>query len=121
MREERFKELARGKAERDSELLSWTEKQVIAFEKSYTAPVKTGSDLLRVVATVLKDIQFHLDKGDVTSRPLLQAAKDEDEVRNWIVEQNELSIAQPISCLSRGGGGQQRSSRYHYRFHCCPM
>jgi hypothetical protein len=25
--------------------------------------------------------------GDVTTRPLLQRAKDEDEVQNWIVEQ----------------------------------
>jgi len=87
LRKERFQELARGKAERDSELPIWTEKEVITFEHRYAAPIKAGSDLLRVVMTVLKDIQFQLDKGDVTSRPLLQRAKDEDEVRNWIVEQ----------------------------------
>lgn len=87
LRKERFQELARGKAERDSELPTWTEKELVAFEEQHAAPVKTGSDLLRVVMTVLKDIQFQLDKGDVTSRPLLQRAKDEDEVRNWIVEQ----------------------------------
>jgi hypothetical protein len=87
LRKERFQELARGKAERDSELPTWTEKEVVTFEEQHAAPVKTGSDLLRVVMTVLKDIQFQLDKGDVTSRPLLQRAKDEDEVRNWIVEQ----------------------------------
>jgi hypothetical protein len=87
LRNERFCELARGKAERDSELPSWTEKEVVAFEELHGAPVKTGSDLLRVVMSVLKDIQFQLDKGDVTSRPLLQRARDEDEVRNWIIEQ----------------------------------
>lgn len=87
LRKERFQELARGKAERDSELPKWTEKEVVIFEEQHAAPVKTGSDLQRVVMTVLKDIQFQLDKGDVTSRPLLQRAKDEDEVRNWIVEQ----------------------------------
>jgi hypothetical protein len=62
-------------------------KEVVTLEEQHAAPVKTGSDLLRVIVTVLKDIQFQLDKGDVTSRPLLQRAKDEDEVRNWIVEQ----------------------------------
>jgi hypothetical protein len=87
LRKDRFRELARGKAERDSELPVWTEKEVVAFEERHAAAVKTGSDLLRVVMSVLKDIQFQLDKGDVTSRPLLQRAKDEDEVRNWIIEQ----------------------------------
>jgi hypothetical protein len=28
-----------------------------------------------------------MDKGDVTSRPLIQRALDEDEARNWLVEQ----------------------------------
>lgn len=87
LRKERFNELARGKAERDSELPTWIEKEVVAFEEQYAAPVKVGSDLLRVTIGVLKDIQFQLDNGDVTSRPLLQRAKDEDEVRNWVVEQ----------------------------------
>jgi hypothetical protein len=36
---------------------------------------------------ILDNIQHDLVHGDVTSRPLLQQAKDEDQVQNWIVEQ----------------------------------
>ena len=87
VRRERFQELARGKAERDSELPAWTAKEVLALVLNHTAAVKTGADLLRVVTAVLNDIQFQMDKGDITSRSLVERAKDEDEVRNWVVEQ----------------------------------
>lgn len=87
IRRERFEQLARGKAERDSELPEWRPAEVAAFERTHSAPVKTGSDLLRVVVGVLRDIQLQMDKGDVTSRPLVQRAQTEDEARNWLVEQ----------------------------------
>jgi hypothetical protein len=87
LRASRFRELARSKAERDSELPAWTPKEVLAFERERTAPVKTGADLLRVVEAVLRDIQFHLTQEDASSRRLLQRAQDEDEVQNWLVEQ----------------------------------
>jgi hypothetical protein len=87
IRAERFKELARGKAERDTEPPAWNEVEVVAFEERHTAPAKTGTDLLRIVMSVLNDIQFQLTNGDVSSRPLLERAKDEDEVQKWIVEQ----------------------------------
>jgi hypothetical protein len=83
----RFRELARSKAEQDTEPPAWTEAEVFAFVTKHAAPVKTGHDLLRVTLTVLDDIQFSLRKNDVTSRPLLERAKDEDEVQNWLVEQ----------------------------------
>jgi hypothetical protein len=86
-RRERFQQLARGKAERESELPAWTAAEVLNFERTHTAPVKTGADLLHLVMGVLQDIQLHMDKGDVTSRPLLQRAQDEDEARNYLVEQ----------------------------------
>ncbi|MBK8008356.1 MAG: hypothetical protein IPK23_07910, partial [Rhizobiales bacterium] len=85
-RKQRFQEIARGKAESDSEFPAWTAPEVVSFEKEHTAPVKTGEDLLRVVMSVLSDIQTHLDKADVSSRALLERAKDEDEVRNFMVE-----------------------------------
>jgi len=87
LRAERFRELARGKAEHDAEPPAWNAAEVAGFERQHTAPVKTGTDLLRIVMSVLSDIQFQLKKGDVSSRPLLQRAKDEDEVQNWLVEQ----------------------------------
>jgi hypothetical protein len=86
-RKERFLELARLKAETDSEFPAWTAPEVVTFEKEHTAPVKTGEDLLRVVMAVLSDIQTHLHKGDVNSRVLFERAQDEDEVRNYVVEQ----------------------------------
>jgi hypothetical protein len=60
------------------------------FERNHIAPVKTGHDLLRVVMAVLRDIQSHLDKGDVSSRPLLQRAENEEEAQNWTVEQMDF-------------------------------
>jgi hypothetical protein len=83
----RFRELARGKAQRDAEPPPWTLGEILAFERARTAPAKTGTDLLGVVEAVLKDIQFQFDKGDASSRRLLRHAQDEDEVQNWLAEQ----------------------------------
>jgi len=87
LRSHRFRELARGKAERDAESPAWNAAEVLTFQRQFTAPVKTGTDLLRVVMGVLGDIAQNLRHGDVTSRPLLERAKDEDEVQHWLVEQ----------------------------------
>lgn len=86
-RAERFRELAHAKAEKDCEPPAWDSLEVRQFEKTHTAPVKTGADLMRVVMSVLNEICFQLKKGDVSSRPLLERAKDEDEARNWLTEQ----------------------------------
>jgi hypothetical protein len=77
-------------AKRDAEYPAWTIPEVITFEARYTAPVKTGADLLKLVLGVLADIVFKLNKGDSTSRQLLERAKDEDEVQNWLTEQIQL-------------------------------
>jgi hypothetical protein len=87
LRSHRFSELARGKAERDAEGPAWTANEALRFHREFTAPVKTGADLLRVVMGVLGDIAQSLTSEDVTSRPLLERAKDEDEVQHWLVEQ----------------------------------
>jgi hypothetical protein len=105
----RFNELARGKAERDAEIPAWSAQEVLAFEKLHTTPAKTGHDLLRIVVGVLSDIQFHLDKGDVSSRPLLQRAKNEDEVQNWVVEQMNYRARGRFSAFREAvvGGGNK--------------
>jgi hypothetical protein len=90
LRAGRFRELTRAKAERDAELLPWTPKEVLTFERQRIAPVKTGADLLRVVEGVIRDIQFQLNNSDASSRHLLQHAQDEDEVQNWLTEQLNL-------------------------------
>jgi hypothetical protein len=90
IRSERFRELARGKAERDAEYPAWTVPEVVTFETQYTAPVKTGGDLLRVVLGVLNDIILQFTEGDSTSRQLLERAKNEEEVQQWLAEQLQL-------------------------------
>jgi hypothetical protein len=87
LRSHRFHELARQKAERDTEGPAWSAAESLTFHRECTAPAKTGTDLLRVVMGVLADIAQKLTQGDVTSRPLLERAKDEDEVQHWLVEQ----------------------------------
>jgi hypothetical protein len=86
----RFRELARGKAERDTESAPWSPSQVVSLETDGLAPIRTPDDLMRVVTSVLSDIQHDLVHRDASSRKLLLAAKDEDEVQNWIVEQLQL-------------------------------
>ena len=87
LRSHRFHELARGKAETDTEVPAWTPAETLTFERQFTAPAKTGADLLRLVIGVLADIAQNLAKGDFTSRALLERAKDEEEVQHWLAEQ----------------------------------
>ncbi len=87
LRSHRFHELAREKAERDTEGPAWSATEALTFHREGISPAKTGADLLRIVVGVLSDIGQNLTHGDVTSRPLLERAKDEDEVQNWLVEQ----------------------------------
>ncbi|MFB6465016.1 hypothetical protein [Bradyrhizobium tunisiense] len=87
LRSHRFRELARGKAERDAEFPAWTAAEVLTLERNSTVPAKTGADLLRIVLGVLADIQHNLTSGDFNSRALLERAKDEYEVQPWLAEQ----------------------------------
>ncbi|MBR0960405.1 hypothetical protein [Bradyrhizobium japonicum] len=87
LRSHRFRELARGKAIRDSESPAWTAEEVRTFETGFLAPAKTGADLLRIVLGVLAEIDHSLTKDDFSSRALLEKAKDEDEVQPWLAEQ----------------------------------
>jgi hypothetical protein len=87
LRAQRFQELARGKAERDAEPPAWNAAETLRFERQFTAPAKTGIDLLRVVLGVLADIEQSLTKADFSSRALLERAKDEEEVQQWLAEQ----------------------------------
>jgi hypothetical protein len=86
----RFRELAHGKAEQDTEPPAWTPAEVLALERCHVAPVKSGEKLLRVVMGVLADIQSGLFHADATSQPLVARAQNEDEVQKWIAEQMSL-------------------------------
>lgn len=82
----RFKELAHGKAEDDSEIQSWKPSEVVTFEKTHVGVVKTGADLLRVVLAVLSDIAASFDHADASSQSVLALAEDEVQVQNWLAE-----------------------------------
>jgi hypothetical protein len=42
----RFRELAHCKAQADADILAWSANEVVTFGRDYSAPVKTGTDLL---------------------------------------------------------------------------
>jgi len=86
----RFRELAHGKAERDAEFAPWRPGQVVAMETQHTAPVRTSDDLMRATMSVLADIKRDLVHEDASSRQLLFAAKDEDQVQAWLAEHMRL-------------------------------
>ena len=86
----RFRELARGKAERDAEIAPWTPAEVVVFEATYVLPIKTADNLYAVVLRVLDDVRYGLAHEDVSSRKLLQAATQEEQVQGWLAEQLKL-------------------------------
>ncbi|MGL5447826.1 MAG: hypothetical protein ACRDBL_11005 [Rhabdaerophilum sp.] len=83
----RFLELARSKAEQDAEIGAWTPAQVIAFEKSGLSPATTGEEFFRLCRSVFDEIEMDLRSADASSAPLLQQARDEDQVQLWLAEQ----------------------------------
>jgi hypothetical protein len=86
----RYRELARGKAERDCENAPWTATDVVTFEKRGMAPIRSSDDLLRVIMGVLDDIQRDLIHKDASSRSLIRAAGSEEQVQHWLYEQLSL-------------------------------
>ena len=86
----RWRELAKKKAENDAEPPAWSANDINRLEQAYTAPVKTGDDLFRLVLSVLADIEFDLIHSDASSRAVLQRAENEEEVQQWLAEQLRL-------------------------------
>ena len=86
----RFRELARGMAERDTEPPEWKPADILDFERRHVLPVKTAADLYRVVLSVLDEIAWDFDHQDASSRAVLETAKDENAVQHWVAEQLRL-------------------------------
>lgn len=91
-RKHRFRQLARGMAERDAEFLSWTENDILKFESQYIAPIKNADALYECVLNVLDDIRHNFKHSDASSKRLLSNLdkKDEESVQNWLAEQLRL-------------------------------
>jgi len=83
----RFCEIAREMAERDAEIPAWSAQEVLKFERDRVLPVKTGFDLYRLTQAIVKEIDWDFDNQDASSRAVLESAKDEDAVQNWLTEQ----------------------------------
>lgn len=86
----RFRQLARGMAERDAEPRAWIEGQVIEMERRSAAPAQSGADLLRIATGVIHDIDAGLTTADFSSAGVLQTAQNEEAVREWLAEQLHL-------------------------------
>jgi hypothetical protein len=86
----RFRELARGMAERDAEIPAWLAEDVLKFERDHVFPVKSGPDLYQLTQAVVKEIGWDFDNADASSRAVLETAEDEDAVQNWLAEQLRL-------------------------------
>jgi hypothetical protein len=100
-RKHRFRQLARGMAERDAEFSSWNENEVLTFESQYIAPIESADALYQCVLNVLDDIRHGFEHSDASSKRLLsKLAKvkkddgkpkdDEISVQNWLAEQLRL-------------------------------
>jgi hypothetical protein len=86
----RFAELAHGLAESATERLAWSEGEVVAFERSQVAPVKSGADLLRIVVGILNDIQHSYSQADSSSAAALHRLTSEEELQHYLAEQLNL-------------------------------
>jgi hypothetical protein len=86
----RFRELARGMAERDAEIPAWRAEDILRFEREHILPVKTGADLYRLAQAVLAEVGWDFENENASSRAVLETAKDENAVQNWLDEQLRL-------------------------------
>jgi len=91
-RNHRFRQLARGMAERDAEFPAWTENETLEFENKHIAPIKNGDALYRCILNVLDDIRHGFERSDASSKLLLSKLAeiekdDEKSVQNWLAEQ----------------------------------
>ena len=71
-------------AERDTDLFAWSPAEVVAFERDKLLPVKTGVQLYRVVQKVISAIGWDFANSDASARAVLETAKDENAVQNWL-------------------------------------
>jgi hypothetical protein len=80
----RFRELARRMAERDADLTAWRPEDVLAFERDKLLLVKSAPQLYKLVQAVINDIGWEFDNADASSRAVLETARDEDAVQQWL-------------------------------------
>lgn len=85
----RFKQLAAGLAEEASEKPVWSGKQVEVFEETHLSPVRTGGELLKLACAVIDDLDTEFRTWDYSIKPLVETAKDEFAIQNWLAREFE--------------------------------
>src|SRR6266568_1468950 len=83
----RFLELAHSVAERDAEIEPWHPDDVVSFEGRHILPIRTAAGLYGVILGVLDEVTWSFEHSDASSRAILESARDEDAVQNWLAEQ----------------------------------
>lgn len=86
----RFLELARGMAERDAEFAAFSYDEFRRLRDEAVLPVRSADDLHRLVLNVLAAINWEFENADASSRAVLETAKTEDAVQEWLAEQFRL-------------------------------
>ena len=81
----RFLELARRMAERDADVSAWRPADVLAFERDKILPVKSAPQLYKLVQAVINEIGWEFDNADASTRAVLETARNEDAVQEWLV------------------------------------
>jgi hypothetical protein len=81
----RFRELARRMAERDADVTAWRPAEVLAFERDKTLPIKSAPQLYKLVQSVINEICWEFDNADASARAVLETARDEKAVQQWLV------------------------------------
>jgi len=70
-----------------AELTVWKPAQVIEFENHHVSPISTPDDLFNLIDSILLDITRGFVAADASSRPILESARDEASVQEWLAEQ----------------------------------
>ena len=57
---------------------------MLAFEHDKLLPVKSAVQLYKLVQAVINEIGWEFDNADASSRAVLETARDEDAVQQWL-------------------------------------
>lgn len=80
-------ELARKRAENDSESASWRSSDLLAFEDNFQALPRTPSDLQRLVGNRFADLQHDLIHSDFAQGSTVAKLENEMEVQRWFAHE----------------------------------
>ena len=96
---DRFINIAREKAEKESDKIIWNEKDVYSFSTKFSKGINTDEELFYYVFEKLKEIKNHIEIGDKSTRGLFNSNLKETEIQKWIADRLELICSDKISIV----------------------